>query len=395
MKRMNVFSMPGYIAFALLPVFAGNAVAAPEIQLESEPLNMIACATDPADKLTATTASLSSAAYLQDHPLHFYQAGFNVVTGSGSLKKFQLSFAKHNDETISAADWDAADRLTKRTTARRIYTSAMEDKVFVGMPFLWPALSGAQKAMLNRSPINGTDDRLGEKRLDYLRGVRHHEMNRPGGIFPSRVHLLGAIIHSTPKFVGAPPANVRGDDYQAYYNANRERRPIVYVGANDGMLHAFDVATGNELFAYIPRAIFERLPQLTTARAERTSYVDGEIGVADAVVGDAWKTVLVAAFGRGAQGVFALDITVPDQFDGADALWEFTDADDADIGNVIGTPSIAKFRINAVNGVPQYRYFAVVTSGVNNYRNDGAGRFNDDGSNALFLLALDKKKNAA
>ena len=245
-----------------------------------------------------------------------------------------------------------------------------------------------------RVSCKGMDDQLGEKRLDYIRGGRQYELGNAAGIFPSRDLILGAIVHSAPVFVGAPSARTQGDGYSAFYDANKERRPVIYVGAGDGMLHAFDALGGEELFAYIPQALFKNLNNLTKQGGIYRPFVDGEIAVAEALVGNQWKTILASGMGGGAQGVFAIDVTGPDYFEkGLGVLWEFTDADDADMGNVFGAPLIAKFKIKLVKGAPSYREFVVVAGGANSYRDDGAGKFNLQAPGALFLLALDKAKS--
>lgn len=375
------------LSIIMLMAWTGSAAATPEIALENDPLYLISCA--PIDTLLSTTVTQSSSANAKDAG-YWYQAGFNPVTGSGSLRKIQPASAGSGDTALF--QWDAAERLTHRAIARRIYTGHFAGNTFSGIPFAWSSISGSQQELLNRSPLDGSDDQPGEKRLDYLRGSRLYESGQQGGLFPSRDSLLNAIVHSLPKHVAAPLANLEGNSYQAYYEAHRMRRHVVYVGAGNGMLHAFDADTGEELFAYVPHALFSRLAELTVANGMRSLPVDGGIDVAEAYVGSQWRNVLVAGMGRSAQGVFALDVTAPERFDGADVLWEFTDADDADIGNVIGTPAIAKFRTAVIKGVPQYRYFAVIASGINNHRDDGDGRFNAAAPNALFLLALDKKQ---
>ncbi|HWU99439.1 MAG TPA: PilC/PilY family type IV pilus protein [Oxalicibacterium sp.] len=251
-------------------------------------------------------------------------------------------------------------------------------------------MSTEQKDLLHRSSRAGNEDQLGEERLNYLRGNRLHETDKHGSGFPSRDQLLGAIVHGVPKYIGAPSATLDGHSYQDYFEANRARTPVVYVGTGNGMLHAFDANKGEELFAYIPEALFSRLPELTTLTGARALPLDGGIDVAEVHADNKWKSVLVAGMGRSAQGVFALDVTEPEDFDADDVLWEFTDANDVDIGNVVGMPVIAKFKTSLTNGKPQYRYFAVVANGVNNYQADGQS--NVAASNALFLLALDKRR---
>ncbi|MFP5394494.1 MAG: PilC/PilY family type IV pilus protein, partial [Gammaproteobacteria bacterium] len=86
---------------------------------------------------------------------------------------------------------------------------------------------------------------------------------------------LGDIVRSSPLIVGAPSASIGDQGYAEFYERMRQRRATVYVGANDGMLHAFDVATGRERFAYIPAALLPALPALTQPGYQHRAYVDG------------------------------------------------------------------------------------------------------------------------
>lgn len=339
------------------------AAAMPPIELQNVPLHRLSCPSSMAGNWVATTSVQSN----DDEGTVFYQAGYRPATGAGSLKR---RWAGNRTEFA----WDAGALLNARTSARKLWTASGDGGGYRGIPFEWAALDAEQRLVLNRSPVDGSDDGLGPGRLAYLRGVRLDEAH----LFPARERLLGAIVHGIPVFAGR--SSVTG----------RDRRSMVYVGASDGMLHAFDAQTGNEVFAYLPHAVFHRLSLLTHAGSVEGLPVDGGIATGDVRIGDRWHSVLTAGIGRGAQGVFALDITTPDDFGSNDVLWEFTDADDADIGNVIGTPVIAKFRTGLAHGVPQYRYFAVVPGGVNSHIADGDGRFDPAGRAALFLLALDK-----
>ena len=374
-------------SIVLLMARPGEVFAAPDILLKKLPLHLASCTSGAGDKLIATTATISSPLHTGERA-HLYQAGFRTSTGSGSLRKILL--AEQAEE--KAFVWDAGDLLATRTTDRRIFTASQNGDHFAGISFLWHALSAVQQQALDRSPVTLEDDQLGEKRLRYVRGERLHEVDIDG-IFPKRDRLLGAIVHGVAAFAGAPSTTTFGRDYYRYYETHRLRRPAVYVGAGDGMLHAFDARTGEELFAYVPHAVFVNLTRLTVAQGWGSLPLDGGIAIADVRADDRWRTVLVAGMGRAAQGLFALDVTEPDKFDGENVLWEFTDADDADMGNVIGTPVIARFRTGFVKGVAHYRYFVVVASGVNNHRDDGEGRFNPAAPNVLFLVALDRKKS--
>lgn len=337
----------------------------------------------------------------------FFQAGFDPSDGSGSLVRLPLAKDAEGRINIGEPLWEAGALLTagaSAQTARPIYTLSDEaGQAPKTVAFEWAALSSAQRALLDRPPAAGEADAnaaapaadgLGAARLAYLRGDRTREAGRPGGIFRRRASLLGDVVHSAPVHVGAPSKNVQGAGYDAFYQANAGRRAAVYLGANDGMLHAFDAASGAELFAYVPNALIGALNQLPSPAHGHRPYVDGAAAAGEALLAGGWKTVLVSAMGGGAQGVFALDVTDPAGFHNSGALWEFTDADDAAIGNVRAAPAIAKLRTGIENGLPVYRYFVVVASGFNNYVDDGPGRFTRNGAGALFLLALDKPKAA-
>jgi type IV pilus assembly protein PilY1 len=330
-----------------------------------------------------------------------YQAGFASARWSGSLKKFAVTTDDAGAIKIAKTpDWDAADILTGTSGKaafpgpgnRSIYTARYNStNSLVTVPFKWSELADNQRASLNLSPVNSSVDGLGEKRLNYLRGERNLELDKQAGIFRVRDSVLGDIVNSSPVYVGAPVPAAQGDGYHKFFEANKNRTEAVYVGANDGMLHAFNAADGTELFSYIPNALLSRLHHLTAPDYSHQPYMDGALTVSDALVSGDWKTVLAAGMGGGAQGVFALDVSNPSNFSGGSgALWEFTDHDDPDIGNLFGAPIIAKFKTKVTKGTSEYKYFVVVPSGLNHYKEDGAGKFSETGQGALFLLSLDK-----
>ncbi len=157
-------------------------------------------------------------------------AGATSSTGQVNL----LSPIWRAATVLDAMDWDLD---------RKIFT---KHKDGYAVPFRADTIDGGSQ--LDKLK----DDK--EKRLDFIRGDRSEE----GGKFDRvRVSVLGDIIHSNPAYVGAPRAGYPGDGYPAFAYANRNRAGMVYVGANDGMLHAFDAATGTERWAYIPYTLFD------------------------------------------------------------------------------------------------------------------------------------------
>jgi hypothetical protein len=126
---------------------------------------------------------------------------------------------------------------------------------------------------------------------------------------------LGAVIDSTPAFLDPPSLDPPPDaDYPGFRDENKLRRALVFVGGNDGMLHAIDARTGLEVWAFIP---YNLLPKLRALRSGQSLdafryFVDSSPKISDVKVADKWRTYLF--FGQGPGGTFynALDITLDD-----------------------------------------------------------------------------------
>ena len=333
-----------------------------------------------------------------------YQGTFDTSDWSGDLLAIPVSVSTSNVVTISnSTTWTASAQLaalTSPATSRNIVVGNAGATAYpVATSFSWGTIESSLQAALNKPAPASASDGLGQDRLNYLRGDRSKEST----VFRKRNKLLGDVINSGVVYSGAPATNIISSTYASFYSANAGRTPAVFVGANDGMFHAFHAKTGDELFAYIPSWLGPKLSALTNPAYvnNHQSYVDGPPVVAEAQVGAAgtaadWKTVLVSGTGGGGQGVFALDVTNPAAFTASNVMWEFTHADDPDMGNVTGRPQILKLRTSAANVTPAtYKWFAVVGSGVNNYVADSAGVFSPTGNPALFLLDLGKPAGTA
>ena len=331
-----------------------------------------------------------------------YVARFSGRRWSGTLLSYPLAYDVGSGAVRKGDDpmWDAGALLTGNAWAqpgvpardpstRRIFTLSAAG---IGTPFQWDTLDKPLQSQLNAVPyaVPAASDGLGAERVAYLRGDRRKELSAPGGVFRVRDSVMGDVANSNPLFVGVPSLNLRGVGYEQFLEAHKARPQAVYVGANDGMLHAFSAATGTEFFAYVPRAVSSKLASYTSPGYAHQAFVDGSSTAAEArMANGAWKTVLVSGNGAGATGVFALDISDPDAFSADKVLWEFTGADDGDMGHVLQAPRIMKFRVSAATRTQPAAYasFAVVPSGFNNA--------NPDGRSALFLLSLDKPAGAA
>lgn len=334
-----------------------------------------------------------------------YQVLFNSANWTGQL----LAFAILPDGTISSAGqaakgalWDAATLIqSENYLNREILTYKPSSKK--GIAFQWPSnpnspsineLDLEQINLLQQNPDTLLNDNLGKERLNYLRGYKGDEKIN-GGIFRSRASLLGDIINSAPIYVGLPnmpypdqwPGSALENNalYSDFKTQYRQRIPAIYVGSNDGMLHAFNAKTGEELFSYIPAKVFPKLSQLTSQKYQHHFYVDGSPNVMDVFIKNAWHTVLVSGLNLGGQGLFALDVTNPTTVTESQAnlkvLWEFTDAQDRDLGFTYSQPAL----VRQANG----KWVAIFGNGYNNTINDGATTTSTTGNGVLYIVDIE------
>jgi type IV pilus assembly protein PilY1 len=276
---------------------------------------------------SATSAATSSAVLQTDTLL--YTAGFRSTDWSGQLEARSVNA----DGSLGIQAWDAEERLAARSPlGRKIFTRHTDG---TGVTFEYASLSPAQQSALDHAP-DGTNDGLGPERINWLRGDEGGPLGFRDRSSTGTARLLGDIVNSNPQFEAG----------------------VLYVGANDGMLHAFDAATGEELFAYVPGALldtepgedFAPLSRLPDPNYSHRYFVDGTVSVVDMRFMGVDKTVLVGSLGAGGRAVYALDVSSPGAFDATDVLWEFTHPE---LGYNVGQPAIVRIsdgRMAAVFG---------------------------------------------
>jgi len=296
--------------------------------------------------------------------------------------------------------WDAANTLDATTwSSRAIYTYDTVNKALKA--FAWGNLTASEQTTFSNicnvstnltqcqilTPLQLLQINDGFDLVNFVRGDRTNEGVSAGtGIFRTRVHVLGDTVDAQPAYVGAPSygfTDAVSPSYASFQTVNASRQPVLYIGANDGMLHAFNAnagsgSTGNELWAYVPRMLWSKLYILSDSNYANLHqfYVDGTPVAMDAYYGGAWHTVLVGGLNSGGRGYYALDVTNPTA---PLALWEFCSSSavcnnsDTDLGFTYGTPIITK---RASDG----RWVVLVTSGYNNV---------SPGTGQEFLYVLD------
>ncbi|MGY1410327.1 pilus assembly protein [Luteimonas sp. A611] len=323
-----------------------------------------------ADDITGSGGSFASNSTRLEAGSRTYQAKY-VSNGWGG----QLIAADVNVSTGTLTNrWDASDWLGHAAGETKINTAAAgggtsywnytQRKILFNSSgtltnFIsnWSNYTSLTSPTVVRPAAWSSTTTISNEQLRYVLGERVHERQSvvTGSLrqFRNRRGMLGDIINSQPVYVGRPNANLYSDDtsYATFVAAQAGRDPVVYVGANDGMLHAFQAPDaldttnagdgGKELFAFMPTEAMSVLTQLDASTNKYPNWhpeydhaysMDGEITVADVKDGTTWKTILVATMGRGGKSIFALDVTDPTN---PSLLWEKR-SDDAAIGNLMG-----------------------------------------------------------
>lgn len=335
---------------------------------------------DIADR-TGTAASVTFNSASLDSGSIIYVSQFSTSGWYGDLLAYKV------DGTSGAIEdtplWSAASILTdpaNNNNQREVVTYNADSKK--GVAFKQGQLSSLQVEDLKMAYDRNNSSNSGNfytTAVDYMRGARNKE-GRDFRQRNSRKGRLGDIINSSPVYVGGavsnwPPYIEAG--YGSYVGSVKNRKAIVYVGANDGMVHGFDAEDGSEVFAFVPHGIASTeeeggMHYLLDKDYNHRYYVDGTPSPADAYVGGKWKTVLLGGLGAGGKSVYALDVTDPDSLKESNAsdivMWEFTSED---MGYSFAQPKVAKMNDGS--------WVAVVGNGYNN---------TSDGRAKIFLLDI-------
>ena len=320
-------------------------------------------ATGAVNASVATTGALS------------FSTSYSSKDWTGNLQAVSLN----SDGTLGSTLWPA---VIPAASSRNMYTDSYKGSTFSSFAFTTgnagslDTIENSTGVGLQSPALAGGNDTVAN-RINYLRGDQTNEAN---GTYRKRTTLLGAIINSQPVYVaypssnyydgwpsGSPEAAAGAQRYSAFVAAHATRAGTAYVGANDGMLHAFNAPVpkctsynvttgvcsnyntgsnpGQEDWAFIPRAVYANLGNLTSAsNFQFRPTVDATPVTRDVFFSDTnWHTILAGGVGLGGRGVYSLDITgaassstpatAPDK-----VLWEF-DSDMATPGCVSNSGS--------------------------------------------------------
>ena len=288
-----------------------------------------------ASNLAGTTTSMQADNFV-------YQGSFNSGEWSGSLKSFNIDDVTTPIWESNFPGWDSRNILFGKSSG------------------------GA--ALFNPTNVTADSNALSGKTnlINYLRGDQSGEVGDTAE-FRRRVSIMGDIANSSPLYLAAPVNrnyqryNWDGAaSYRAFLLSHAERAPVVYVGANDGMLHAFNGTNGREVMAYIPKQIMTDeadLESFANQDYQHKYYVDGSSVASDAYIGGAWRSILLGSLGRGGDSLFAIDVTNPAALASAGAvdkiLW---DKRFPELGVTTNKPVITRLKNNKWVAIAGYGY---------------------------------------
>jgi type IV pilus assembly protein PilY1 len=429
-KGANITTSNGPLPANFLFGFAGSTGGSSNIH------EILCFEAEPATSASSSAgASQKESAALQTGT-QVYFAYYNPSNGwTGRLTASSLSYDAYGNIIIAATpNWDASCVLTGVASGSTCSTtnvpgptaaegptarSILSWSGTAGVPFEWANMNATQQAALTAGDTSGTPALSSQScpnggspvayatqdRLNFLRGDRTCEINSSGtGLFRRRTSVLADIVDSSPTWIGAPylpypltwidkinsndplPENSAGSSntYPAFETAQANREQVVYVGANDGLLHGFRSGTYNtstgtytnndglEVLAYMPGAIVQNALAATPGVQEIHSstntqvdysnpqyghdfWVDATPGTGDLFFGGAWHTWLVGGLGPGGAAIYALDVTNPSTFGESNATslvvgeWNSSTIScvgnsgcGTSLGNTYGTPQIRR-----------------------------------------------------
>lgn len=311
-----------------------------------------------------------------------FQARYNTGDWTGDLNLVPFKDIGQTVIEVRNAGYMLTSRLDPghiKPTERTIITTDEKGNAY---PFRWTNINATQQSILRT-----------QYALDWIRGDQVCEQDNGISLevdsvngcplaltdanlpFRERSRVLGDIVNSASIHVGPPSRYYTDAGYEDFKLKYADRKRVVYVGSNDGMLHGFDATmntdgtftatTGVEVLAFLPDRVYPDITEQVLPTYTHRYTMDGSPGIGDVNLGDDtypnWQTILVTGMRTGGQAYFGLNVTDPLIYKESNAdkifMWEFADSHDADMGHSFAVPRVAKLN----NG----QYAAIMANGIN------------------------------
>ncbi|HYQ24210.1 pilus assembly protein [Stenotrophomonas sp.] len=326
---------------------------------------------------------------------------FRVPSGSNDWTGDVIATRVSSNGTDGTELWKASSKISSST--RRIFMATAPTSTDSAKD----TVTAAAVAEFTSTNIPGANDNAKAATLGLVTRPAWYSGKSPSDLvsylkggavsgFRSRTSPLGDIVNSTTQVVsnrddygytswGSSATTWKktlGASYASFLTAKLATGgppTMVYVGANDGMLHGFNASDttsgGNEELAFIPSTALQHIAELANPAYGHRYYVDGPLTSSDVYDGTKWRTVLVGTTGGGGSSVapsggkasngsvFGLDIGSPTSFGASNVLWEVSGKTESDLGFVLGKPVVVPVTGTTAGGQP--RFVALFGNGVN------------------------------
>lgn len=326
---------------------------------------------------------------------------FRVPSGSNDWTGDVIATRVSSTGTDDAELWKASSKISGST--RRIFMATAPTSTDSAKD----TVTAAAVAEFTSTNVPGADNNAKAATLGLVTRPDWYTGKTPADLvsylrgsaisgFRSRTSPLGDIVNSTTEVVsnrddygytswGSSATTWKktlGASYASFLAAKLATGgppTMVYVGANDGMLHGFNASdtasAGNEELAFIPSTALQHIAELANPKYGHRYYVDGPLTSSDVYDGSKWRTVLVGTTGGGGSSVapsggkasngsvFGLDVGSPTSFGASNVLWEVSGKTESDLGFVLGKPVVVPVTGTTAGGQP--RFVALFGNGVN------------------------------
>ncbi len=322
------------------------------------------------------------------------QNGNPATNADGSIRDNAVSYWSSAADGGSVEKGGAGSMLMTRSTARNIYTYTGTNLSLTDASNAFTASNAAVTA----ATLNVIDNPSKNSLINYVYGQDAYDENNNGNTTELRNWIMGDILHSKPIVVHY---NVYDVSQESDCSINKT---VIFVGANDGMIHAFKDCDGSELWAFVPPDILPNLCYttgtcLSAPPASHTYYVDSSASVYtynklnDGNINAATdKVVLIFGERRGGGSYYAIDITTQAS---PKFMWQISstlspsgnNTDYSELAESWSEPSIAKI-ITKVSGTDTTKVVAFIGGGYDNVSEDQAPPVADTKGRGVYAVEI-------